>query len=79
MIEKDYLFSSSIELIDKFVNLAPFSQFGLATDRNSPGSVGVWLGFQIWNSYVENNNASLTDILNETDYIKILNNSGYKP
>ena len=49
MIENDYLFSSSKDLIEKFVDLAPFSQFGLATDKYSPGSVGVWLGLQIWN------------------------------
>ncbi len=79
MIEKDYLFSSSLELVDKFVNLAPFSQFGFAGDINSPGSVGVWLGLQIWKSYVKTNNVSLIDVLEEDDYKKVLNNSGYKP
>ena len=79
MIEKDYLFSSSLDLIDNFVSLAPFSQFGLPTDRDSPGSVGLWLGLQIWNSYIENNSISLIDALNEKDYVKVLNNSGYKP
>ena len=79
MIEKDYLFSSSAELLDRFVHLAPFSQFGLATDTYSPGGVGVWLGLQIWNSYVDNNNTSLVEVLNETDYVKVLNTSGYKP
>lgn len=79
MIERDYLFSSSLELIDKFVSLAPFSQFGLPTDRDSPGGVGLWLGMQIWKAYINNNQASLIEVLNETDYIKVLNNSGYKP
>tara|TARA_Y100001968_G_C19448252_1_gene766721 strand:+ start:3122 stop:4093 length:972 start_codon:yes stop_codon:yes gene_type:complete len=79
MIERDYLFSSSMDLIDKFVSLAPFSQFGLPTDRDSPGSVGVWLGLQIWNMYMYNNKISLVEALIETDYIKVLNKSGYKP
>jgi len=79
MIERDYLFSSSMDLVDKFVSLAPFSQFGLPTDRDSPGSVGVWLGLQIWNAYMQNNKISLIEVLNERDYIKVLNNSGYKP
>ena len=48
-------------------------------DVNSPGSVGIWLGLQILNSYADKNNVSLIDILNETDYMKILNKSGYKP
>ena len=79
MIEKDYLFSNSSDLIDRFVSLAPFSKFGLDIDANSPGSVGIWLGLQILNSYADKNNVSLIDILNETDYMKILNKSGYKP
>ena len=79
MIEQEYLFSTSSKLIDRFVELAPFSQFGLSTDRSSPGSVGVWLGYQIWNSYVLHNDVSLIDVLGETDYMKVLNKSGYKP
>jgi len=79
MIEQDYLFSTSSDLLDKFVHLSPFSQFGLSSDVNSPGSVGVWLGLQIWHAYAINNDISLIDIINETDYVKVLNNSGYKP
>tara|TARA_B100001142_G_C14232551_1_gene615992 strand:- start:178 stop:1140 length:963 start_codon:yes stop_codon:yes gene_type:complete len=79
MIDNEYLFSSSANLIERFVDLAPFSKFGLDIDQNSPGSVGVWLGLQILNSYENNNNVSLLEILSETDYMKILNKSGYKP
>ncbi|MBE38282.1 MAG: hypothetical protein CMP50_06565 [Flavobacteriales bacterium] len=79
MIERDYLFSTSTDLLDKFVHLAPFSQFGSSSDTDSPGSVGVWLGLQIWKSYAKNNDITLIDILNETNYMKVLNNSGYKP
>jgi len=79
MIENEFLFSSSIELIERFVSLAPFSKFGLDIDSNSPGGVGGWLGLQILNSYANNNNISLVELLNETDYMKILNKSGYKP
>jgi len=79
MIEKDYLFSVSPELLERFIFLSPFSKFGLAVDQNSPGSVGVWVGLQILKSYVKNNNISLVELLNETDYMKILNKSGYKP
>ena len=79
MIEKDYLFSTSPELLERFIFLAPFSKFGLGVDQKSPGSIGVWLGLQIIKSYVKNNNISLVELLNETDYMKILNKSGYKP
>ena len=76
---RNYLFSTSKDLIDRFINLAPYSQFGLPNDINSPGSIGAWLGLQIWNSYVAKTNVSLIEVLNETDYLKVLNNSGYKP
>ena len=79
MIENDYLFSTSYDMVERFISLAPFSKFGLDIDQNSPGSVGAWLGLQILNSYAENKNITLVEILNETDYMKILNNSGYKP
>ena len=79
MIENEYLFSSSPELIERFVSLAPFSKFGLDIDVHSPGGVGVWLGLQILNAYSKNNNITLVELLNETDYLKILNKSGYKP
>ena len=79
MIENEYLFSSSPELIERFVSLAPFSKFGLDIDSHSPGGVGVWLGLQILNAYSNNNNITLVELLNETDYLKILNKSGYKP
>jgi len=79
MIENEYLFSSSSSLIERFVDLAPFSKFGLDIDQYSPGGVGVWLGLQILNSYAENNDVSLIEILSEKDYMKILNKSGYKP
>ena len=79
MIENEFLFSSSAELIDRFVSLAPFSKFGLDIDSSSPGGVGGWVGLQILHAYAKNNNVSLIDVLNETDYMKILNKSGYKP
>ena len=61
------------------MSLAPFSKFGLDIDSSSPGGVGGWVGLQILHAYAENNNVSLIDVLNETDYMKILNKSGYKP
>ena len=79
MIDKDYLFSSSSDLVEKFISLAPFSQFGMPSDNQSPGGVGVWLGLQIWKAYASNNSISLVEVLSETDYMKVLNNSGYKP
>ena len=79
MIENDYLFSSDPELNDRFVYLSPFSKFGLSIDQYSPGGVGIWIGLKIIESYVKYNNISLYDLLNEQDYNKILNKSGYRP
>ena len=79
MMENDYLFSTDPELNERFVYLSPFSKFGLSIDQYSPGGVGVWIGLQIIESYVKYNNVSLYDLLNEQDYNKILNKSGYRP
>lgn len=73
---KLFYISSNQEII-KYVGEAPFTK-GLSD--NSPGRVGVWLGWQIVKSYMENNpEISLNDMLKEPDSQKILSGSGYKP
>ena len=79
-IENNYLFSTSQDLKNRFIELAPFSKFRMEFDRETPGMVGRWLGLQIVMSYAENHpKLSLKEILNEQDSRKILKLSGYKP
>ena len=62
-IEKKILFSTDTNLNKRFLNNAPFSKFYLQDDNQSPGRVGVWLGWQIVRSFMQNNDVSLPELL----------------
>jgi hypothetical protein len=51
-IEKQILFNSIPSLVKRFIEPAPFSKFYLEIDNESPGRIGVWLGWQIIKSYM---------------------------
>jgi hypothetical protein len=72
------LFSTDIQLNKRFLDTAPFSKFYMEQDNLSPGSVGVWVGWQIVRSYMKHNDVSLQKLLtiNELDLFK---KSKYKP
>ena len=73
ILENQFLFSSESILKQHFITPAHTTQLG------TPGRFGVWLGWQILRSYYNNNDVSLQEILKETNYLEILNNSNYKP
>jgi hypothetical protein len=77
-IENDFLFSTKNDLKSRFISFAPFSKFNLDIDKQSPGSIGKWLGYKIVNSYMKNNNVNVKSLLNE-DYYEIFIKSKYKP
>lgn len=77
-IENKHLFSTSSDLQKRFLDSSPFSKFYTTTDNNSPGRIGVWMGWQIVKSFAENNDVSLQEIL-EKDPIKLFEESNYKP
>ncbi len=77
LVEKKQLFSTSQLVISKYVNPAPFTTY---FTQESPGQAAIWLGLQIVKNYMENNTSvSLTDLMDETNYQKILEESRYKP
>ncbi len=77
-MEKEYLFNSEKDLQRRFMDVAPFSKFYIATDAESPGQIGIWLGLQIVKSYMTYNQVSLPEML-ATAPIDIFNKSKYKP
>ena len=77
-IEKKLLFSTDTKLNMRFLENAPFSKFYMAQDHLSPGKIGVWLGWQIVNSFMQNNDVSLQELIN-LDENFIYKNSKYKP
>jgi len=77
LVAKKLLFSTDRFTIDKFILEGPFtSDFG----RESPGRAAVWLGYRIVSEYMsENSDVTLQDLMEERDYMRILNLSAYNP
>ena len=73
ILENEYLFSGESNLKQQFIT--PNKTIILGT----PGRFGVWIGWQILRSYYNSNNKSLKEVLEETNYLKLLNESNYKP
>ncbi|WP_166384377.1 gliding motility lipoprotein GldB [Polaribacter sp. 11A2H] len=77
-IEKKLLFSTETALNKRFLDNAPFSKFYLQNDNDSPGRIGVWLGWQIVKSFMQNNDVSLQELL-IIDFEELFQKSNYKP
>ena len=77
-VESKYLYDNDPKLVARFIQRAPFSKFYLELDQESPGSVGVYIGWQIVRSYMKNNNVTLQE-LTLKDAKTIFEQSKYKP
>lgn len=62
-IENEILFDTDSELLSRFINPAPFSKFYLNLDKESPGRIGQYMGWQIVKAYMEHNDESLSNML----------------
>lgn len=77
VVEHKKLFDTDKLVISQYVNEGPFTK---DFSKESPGRAGIWLGYRIVLSYMKHNKeADLIDLMNETDYLKILNLSRYDP
>ncbi|MFZ2282571.1 MAG: gliding motility lipoprotein GldB [Lutibacter sp.] len=77
-IENKVLYSTDSKLVERFMAVAPFSKFYIDIDKDSPGRIGVWLGWQIVRAYMDNNAVTLQQLL-QTDAEEIFKKSKYKP
>lgn len=77
-IENNFLFDTEKELIKRFIDIAPFSKFYTSADNDSPGRIGVFMGYQIVKDYMLNNDVSLQELLRKNSAI-IFKKSNYKP
>jgi uncharacterized protein YjaZ len=77
-VENKMIFSTDLTLATRFIEEAPFSKFYLDIDKESPGRVGSWLGWQIVKAYMKNTDATLADLINSSAE-EIFNTSKYKP
>ncbi len=77
MIDNNLLYVKETPEIMKYMGESPFIQ---GFPEGSPGRVGHWVGWQIVKAYMEKNpSLTLTELMNEKDAQKILNDSKYKP
>lgn len=78
-IEKEYLYNTDNRLQARFLNMGPFTKFGLQLDNDSPPQLGQFIGWQIVREYAEKHpEVSLNDIL-KMDGEQLFNESNYKP
>lgn len=76
LMENKQLYSTSQLVLAKYINPAPFT---VNFTQDSPGQAALWLGLQIIKSYMDHNSVTLPELMKETDYQKILEESMYKP
>ncbi len=77
LVENKLLFTTDYKEHVHFIKPAPFT---VAFSNDSPGRVGIWIGWQIVKHYMNNNpDISLQKLMKENDYQKILNMSKYNP
>lgn len=77
LIEKNLVYDNRDDVIRRMMDETPFTRdFG----NDSPGRIGVFIGFQIVQSYMKTHpGTTLKDLMSMTDSQKILKESGYKP
>ncbi|MBM1108119.1 gliding motility lipoprotein GldB [Aurantibacter crassamenti] len=77
-IERELLYSTDIKLEPRFLDLAPFSKFGLELDNESPSRLGRYLGWQIVRSYMDKNDLTPQQLL-PLSAEEIFREANYKP
>jgi gliding motility-associated lipoprotein GldB len=77
-VENEMLYDTDNSLPARFIADAPFSKFYLELDRQTPGRLGQYIGWQIVKAYMNNNDVSFKEML-QKDAIEIFNKSNYKP
>jgi gliding motility-associated lipoprotein GldB len=76
-IEKSLLYEKNPFQVQKYVGERPNTP---EIDKTAPGRLGTWVGWQIVRKYMERNpKVTLPELMAETDYQKIFDQSKYKP
>lgn len=78
-VEQNLIFDTGKDAREKFLQPAPYSKFGNEIETDSPGRIGIWVGWQICRKYLdEHPEISLNDFIN-LDNRTIFKDSKYKP
>ncbi len=77
LVENKLLFTSAFKELNKYINDGPFTS---TFSQESPSRSGRWLGYKIIQSYLKHNpKITLPELMKNTNYQEILNQSKYKP
>lgn len=77
IMEKRDLFKTESVVQASYINDGPFTA---EVSQESPGRLGVWVGWQIVDSYMRHNeDVTIQELMLESDAQKVLENSYYKP
>lgn len=77
MMDQRDLFKTEHLVISNYLNDGPFTS---EISQDSPGRVGIWMGWRIVASYMEHNeHVTLQELMSEADAQKILDLSAYRP
>lgn len=77
-IEKELLYSTDSKLNGRFINPAPYSKFYLELDNESPGRLGVYMGWQIVRAYAEQSEQDIFTIMRKPAQ-ELFKESKFKP
>ena len=78
-IEKQLLYDTNVEWVERFIDPAPFSKFYLQLDNESPGRIGRWIGWQIVRSFHKQEPGITLKKLLKMPAHELFNQSKYKP
>lgn len=77
IMDKRDLFNTDNVVLTSYIKDGPFTS---EVSQDSPGRLGMWVGWRIVSSYMEHNpEITLTQLLDEHDAQRILQNSQYQP
>jgi uncharacterized protein YjaZ len=77
IMDKRDLFKTESMIITSYINDGPFTA---EISQESPGRLGIWVGWRIIDSYMRHNEeVSLQELMKDGDAQKILEKSFYKP
>lgn len=77
ILSEQHLYTPNYLVTSQYINEAPHTAF---LPQESPGRVGIWLGYQIIISYMKNHpNTSLAELMSLTDAQEVLKQAKYKP
>ncbi len=78
-VERELLYSTDNKLEQRFLDIAPFSKFGLELiDSESPPRIGRYMGWQIVRAYMDKTDLTLQQLL-KVPAEEIFRKSNYKP